>query len=101
MAMTVKNRIENKRVWQTRLARLRMHRGTIASFCRAEGISREALQYWKNQLSTELAGKPMPSTRPAFLPVEVLKAEIRPQGNGLPDPRWAAEFVRCLCGGRQ
>ena len=69
-----RSRAENEKLWQERMARLRCHRGTVSTFCRAEGV------------------------RPAFIPVEVV-AERPLQSEGrLPNPRWVAELVLHLCG---
>ena len=100
MATKPITRSENERLWRERIARLRTHRGSLTSFCKEEDITIEGLKYWRDKLAAELgAGTIATKTRrSAFVPVEVVVEKPR-QSGGLPDPRWAAEFVLHLCDG--
>ena len=99
MAKRPITRGENEQMWWERIARLRRHRGSLTSFCKEEGITIEGLKYWRDKLAAETGAiAPLPR-RPAFVPVEMVVEKPGQSCGGLPDPRWAAEFVRHLCGG--
>lgn len=75
-----------RRLWQQRLRRFDQSHLTIAAFCQAEGVSVPSFSYWRRILtgSTGDADMCSPATRsfgrssalgrPAFVPVEVVRA---------------------------
>lgn len=88
----------NAEAWRRRLAAADTFPGTITEYCRREGISREALRYWRGRLAKTRT--PAEATA-GFARVEVLPAApVAPIG--LPDPRWVAELILHLqAGGRR
>jgi hypothetical protein len=98
MATKLISRTENEQLWRARIARLQSHRGSLTAFSEKEGITIEGLKYWRDKLSAEARAVTPTPRRPAFVPVEVVVEKPLRSCNGLPDPRWAAEFVLHLCG---
>ncbi len=71
------------------------------SYCRAKGLSRSSMRYWRKRVAAEPAvAKREPRRRQvsAFVPVEVVRAPV-PEMLRLPDARWVAEVIRCLAMG--
>ncbi|MCA9265429.1 MAG: hypothetical protein KDA60_16330 [Planctomycetales bacterium] len=59
--------------WESRLARWRVSRDTVAAFCRKERVSVPSFYLWRRRLqSEELDAARRSARRPSFLPVEVL-----------------------------
>lgn len=96
------SRSEKARRWSERLERLERRPGTVDAFCEAEGVSRSSVGYWTRKGGESARARGAPAavfpTRSAFVPVEVVPERILGGAAGLPDPRWAAEFVLHLCG---
>jgi len=99
MAMKAVTRTENERRWRERIMRLRCHHGSLTSFCEKEGVTVEGLKYWRDKLNRETKALASTPRRSAFVPVEVVVEKPQQVPGGLPDPRWAADFVLHLCGG--
>ena len=100
---------ETHRIWRERIERFRKHQGSRSEFCRREGVTLNSLSYWLRKLTD--SGLPISRERPqsAFAAVEIVSASCSPHycsrsegfngvHNGLPDPRWTAEFLRHLLG---
>lgn len=91
--MTKQVRVENERLWRTRVAQASRHEGGIGAYCRLHGISREALRYWEKRIGGKSRRSPgsraLRLARP-FVEVEVEPMIVRPS---LPDPRWVAELI--------
>ncbi len=81
-------RSANVEVWRRRLEAAENFPGTILEYCRCEGISREALRYWRQRLGSAAVSP--------FAPVEVL---LPTPVARLPDARWVAELILHLHAG--
>jgi hypothetical protein len=90
-------RIENEKIWRDRVVRASRYPGTILSFCRSEGISREGLRYWQKKISCGRVGSATAPVVPRFVDVEIVDQQ-RPTA-GLPDARWVAELILHLQSG--
>lgn len=88
----MQRRIQRQQEWQEHVKALAEWSGSLESYCRTQGVSSDCLRYWRKKLS----GK----SRSAFVPVEVVY-EPRAGVCELPDPRWLAELITGLCGGRR
>jgi len=76
--------LTTERLWEERLRRFELGDGSVAAFCRREGVSRKAFDFWRTRLGS--GHGPTPRKRPArrrvrnsvaersFLPVEILGA---------------------------
>jgi hypothetical protein len=83
---------EKEQVWRGHLARAAEYSGSVSAFCRTEGLSIPAFQYWKQKLNPK--SKNTAPALPAFVRVQVEEAvpESR-RAVQLPDPRWVAEII--------
>lgn len=76
--------VTTERLWEERLQRFELGGSSVAAFCRREGVSREAFDFWRSRLG--ISHEPTPRKRPAprqkrnsqaeqsFLPVEIVGA---------------------------
>lgn len=92
--MSKQVRVENERLWRTRVAQASHYEGGKGAYCRLHGISRGALRYWEKKIGAQSSGRSsraqaLPLVRP-FVEVEVGSVMARP---ALPDPRWVAELI--------
>ena len=88
------NRSNNEEVWRSRVVAAAERTGTIQEFCRARGISREALRYWQRKISREVPASKTPSP---FSRVEIVDAEDRMSlTTELPSPAWVADLIMHL-----
>lgn len=74
--------LTTERLWEERLRRFELGGCSIATFCRREGVSREAFDFWQSKLGSD--DEPTPLERPArrrerhleaeqsFLPVQIV-----------------------------
>lgn len=101
METRISNRTENEARWRKRVAGVREHRGTLTSYCHAQGISLEALKYWRNKLEAKsVVQAARSSVRPQpFVPIQVVSPEPMRTGLSLPDARWVAELILHLSAG--
>jgi hypothetical protein len=86
--------------WRRHLERQAASGASEWSYCRANGLSRSSMRYWRKRVAVEPAGPERLGRRQgsAFVPVEVMSAPTREERR-LPDPRWVAEVIRCLAMG--
>lgn len=105
-----KNRTVNARQWRERIERAKTRSGSLESYCREEGVTLPALNYWRRKLRSSYPVKTEPKAPakvPAFVSVEVIGEEAsvekyaRANGRVLPDPRWVAEIILHLSGTRR
>jgi hypothetical protein len=89
-----------RQLWIERLDRLAQSGLAVAAFCRSEGVSTQALYYWKRKLA---AGPPAPSENthrllPVLLPAPAPAVEVvLPSGTVLRlPPGCDLAFVRSL-----
>jgi hypothetical protein len=86
-------RASKEQEWRHRVQRAAHRSGTILEFCKAEGISREALRYWQRKATPKRALGPASP----FARVEVIeRVEPSTCRRSVPDPRWVAELIRYL-----
>lgn len=83
----------NRKKWEEHVRNAAEHRGSLASYCRVNGVNDGALRYWRKKLESKSLAigkvqKPTP-----FIPVHVLQAEPVSGMVGLPDPKWVAELI--------
>lgn len=76
--------LTTERLWEERLRRFELGGSGVAAFCRREGVSREAFDFWRSRL--RIGHEPTRQERPArrgernslakqsFLPVEIVGA---------------------------
>lgn len=76
--------LTTERLWEERLRRFELGGSSVAAFCRQEGVSREAFDFWRSRLGVVHESTPL--KRPArrrernlqaeqsFLPVEIVGA---------------------------
>ena len=76
--------LTTEQLWEERLRRFDLGGSSVAAFCRREGVSREAFDFWRSRLGIghEPAGHERPARRrerssqaeQSFLPVEIVGA---------------------------
>ena len=101
-------RSKSEDVWRDRVGRASRRSGSIAAFCKAEGISSQALSYWQQKLrhvARRRAVVPTPRatarTASPFVGVEIMESEGSkvPSGSRLPEAKWIAELILHLTRG--
>ena len=96
MRNSIGNRGANKARWQERVKQANRYPEGLAAYCRANGVSLGALNYWRKK------DKPKPPAlvqRPAFIPIQVMAAEDEIQSPRLPDSKWVADLILHLSAG--
>ena len=88
------SRVNKSEIWRKRLEMAARRTGTLSEFCRSEGVSLEALRYWQKKFAQPC----LPAPTASFVAVEIEEAS---RGGSLPDPRWLAELILHLQGGRR
>lgn len=83
------SRSENREQWLKHVAQAAEHADGMSAYCREQGISVGALQYWKNKCGSKV-NEVAPASRSAFVPVQVLDQCRAMKGSPLPDPKWVA-----------
>jgi hypothetical protein len=76
--------LTTERLWEERLRRFELSGSSVAAFCRREGVSREAFDFWRSRLGVDRASTPLkqPARRQrtnrqaaqGFLPVDIVGA---------------------------
>jgi hypothetical protein len=101
MNQSVNNNGKNlQQLWQERVKKCEGRSGTIQAFCETEGISAARLGYWQKKFR-QRKGKASPVGISPFAQVAVqgsstLELVMSKGMSSLPDPKWAADFVRYL-----
>jgi len=97
MKLSPTKRIEKESYWQEHLTAYQGFHGTIAAYCRKNGLSIEAFYYWKRKLGTARPCIQNAKIERPFIPVDII--DSRSKSPRLPDPKWLAEFVLRLMDG--
>lgn len=85
-------RQSRREIWQRHLSAAKQFPGTVDAYCAANRISTASFYYWKKKLERDRKAAVIPS----FIPVEVVRSR---SSDGMPDPKWLAEFVMHLSRG--
>jgi hypothetical protein len=108
MKIKSETQITNENRWAEHLRKLEEHKGTLTSYCQANGISLANIRYWRTKIETKSPPERLPQAKRKkvfpFIPVQVMPPEVRVQEQRLPDPKWLAELIVQLgmaCGGRR
>ena len=87
--------LEREVSWPAEVERFERHSGSLAGFCRSRGLSPVRFRYWVQKLDKRKKGSGV-----SVSPFTAVKVEAKIAGTLLPDPRWLAEFILHLSGGR-
>jgi len=85
------SRMENQRKWREHIAKASEYGGSLASYCRENGISIPRLHYWRGKLAVK-PRKALEKTSP-FIPIQVMNMESLPGSPNLPDAKWVADIL--------
>ena len=100
-------RSKSESVWRDRVDRANRRPGSMAAFCRAEGVSIQALSYWQSKFrhnDRKSATKPSRTaiaralSASPFVGVEIMEpADRTVRSNSVAlDAKWVADFIRHL-----
>lgn len=92
--MKVINRSEKEEFWRGHMSKSARFPGSLAAYCRSEGLSIHTFHYWRKRFAKGENRLPRPVSAP-FVEVEIERSPER----RLPDAAWVAELILHLSRG--
>ncbi len=94
-----RSRLVKSRIWRAHVEGAKADPAGVKEYCRRNSISLQSLSGWRKRFQLEDSASGISEGVSSFLPIVVSKQTLSLTANvgaGIPDPKWAAEFVRHL-----